>query len=360
VGRRVLFHAKSVTRWSWDYRAKQGFYVGPALDHYRCYKLVRLETKQKVISDTNDFRHTYLQIPVLLADDKITNGLQVMVGALQNAPPPTSSHQLDAIETLRMLLEKWKHPAPPVLQIDSHPVRIARVSPTPMPSRVQDMTPAPNLTNNLFHALANDDDEDAPSATTWLPPPLPTSVPRTPSLCAHVAPLQQATPTRLVFDNIASPSWPNTTLQPSPLMLPRVSVTPSLTQGHVLHHHATVLWRHWYNTISLLSKQRGLHTPWPPNLPAYAKHWSILEPELTEFACLCARLISLNEGHSLAILDKESGQLLEHHQLQRDPCYKEVWDQSYSNEHEQLCQGIGMGDKAGNKRVAGINTFQLT
>ncbi len=89
------------------------------------------------------------------------------------------------------------------------------------------MTPAPKLTNNPFHALANHNDEDAPSVTTWLPPPSPTSVPRTPAPWAHVAPFQQATPTRLVFDNAASPSGPNTTPQPSPPPLPRVSVTPS-------------------------------------------------------------------------------------------------------------------------------------
>jgi hypothetical protein len=54
----------------WVCRAKQGFYVGPALDHYRCYKLVKLETKQRVISDLVEFRHAYLQIPAVLEDDK--------------------------------------------------------------------------------------------------------------------------------------------------------------------------------------------------------------------------------------------------------------------------------------------------
>jgi hypothetical protein len=100
MGCRVLIHTKPVTGQSWDDRAKQGFYVGLALDHYRCYKLVESETKQKVNSETVEFRHTYLQIPAVLADDKIINGLQVMADALQNAPPPTSSNQLDAIEML--------------------------------------------------------------------------------------------------------------------------------------------------------------------------------------------------------------------------------------------------------------------
>jgi hypothetical protein len=82
VGCRVLIHAKPPTCKSWDYRAKQGFYVSPVLDHYSCYELVKLETKQKVISNTVEFRHAYLQIPAVSADDKIINELQVMAGAL--------------------------------------------------------------------------------------------------------------------------------------------------------------------------------------------------------------------------------------------------------------------------------------
>jgi hypothetical protein len=78
----MLIHAKPAMRQSWDYRAKLGFNVGPALYHYRCYKLVKSETKQKVISDTVEFRQTYLQIPAVMADDKIINGLQKVAGAL--------------------------------------------------------------------------------------------------------------------------------------------------------------------------------------------------------------------------------------------------------------------------------------
>jgi hypothetical protein len=100
MGCRVLIHAKPSTRRSWDYRAKHGFYVGPALDHYRCYELVKSDTKQKVISDTVQFRHAYLQIPAVSAEDKILNGLQVMVGSMQHAPPPTSSSQIVAIDAL--------------------------------------------------------------------------------------------------------------------------------------------------------------------------------------------------------------------------------------------------------------------
>jgi hypothetical protein len=58
--------------------------------------------------------------------------------------------------------------------------------------------------------------------------PLPASVQRTPAPHARIATLQQATPTRLVFDDFAYPSGPNRTPQPSPPPLPRVSVTQRL------------------------------------------------------------------------------------------------------------------------------------
>ena len=63
VGCRVLIHAKPSTRRSWDFRAKDGFYIGPALDSYRCFNLVTCDTKSQVISDTVEFRHSYLSIP---------------------------------------------------------------------------------------------------------------------------------------------------------------------------------------------------------------------------------------------------------------------------------------------------------
>jgi hypothetical protein len=86
---------------------------------------------------------------------------------------------------------------------------------------------------------------------------------------------------------------------------------------------------------------------------------ALSEPESTEFPCLCARLSTLDEGHSLAVLDKEISQLLEHCQLQQDQHYKEVWDHLYSNELRHLCQGIGTADKTGGKWVAETNTFHL-
>jgi len=100
VGCRVLIHAKPATQRSWDFCAKNGFYIDPTMDSYQCFKLVNADTKSQVISDTVEFRHSYLSGPAPTTEDKVIHGLQVVAGALTGAPPPTSISQVEAITNL--------------------------------------------------------------------------------------------------------------------------------------------------------------------------------------------------------------------------------------------------------------------
>ena len=50
----------------------------------------------------------------------------------------------------------------------------------------------------------------------------------------------------------------------------------------------------------------------------------------------------------------------EYRQLRQHPKYKDIWEQSYSNELGRLCQGIGHRKEGTKKqRVAGTETFQV-
>ncbi len=94
-------------------------------------------------------------------------------------------------------------------------------------------------------------------------------------------------------------------------------------------------------------------------MPTYAKPLHSPSGKGIEFAGLCESLTILNDGDALAVLDRNTGKLLKHCQLRKDPRYKTVWDRSYTNKLGCLCQGVGTGDKAGGKWVAGTNTFHL-
>jgi hypothetical protein len=109
----VLIHAKPAPRHSWDFCAKEGYYIGPALDPYCCFRLVKSDTKSQVISDTVKFHHACRTIPSPSPEDKIIHGLHLMSGALKDALPPTSISQMEAIANLWDLFESWRSLGPP-------------------------------------------------------------------------------------------------------------------------------------------------------------------------------------------------------------------------------------------------------
>jgi hypothetical protein len=209
VGCRVLIHAKPGTRCSWDFRAKEGFYIGPALDSYRCFKLVKSDTRSQVISDMVEFRHLYITVPLQTLEDKIVHGLQVVAGAITGALPPTCISQLDAITNLSNLFESWRLLAPPHLRatcviapghprVDSlQPPRVATPAPherSPQPVYPQRNLPASPSPNNVL--------------ATRLQSP------------RSARPPYQATPHRITFKDSPFPRVP---AEPSP----RVGIVPT-------------------------------------------------------------------------------------------------------------------------------------
>ena len=54
-GTRVIIHKKTNKRASWDYHGQVGWYVGPAMDHYRCFRCFVPSTGKEIITDTLRF-----------------------------------------------------------------------------------------------------------------------------------------------------------------------------------------------------------------------------------------------------------------------------------------------------------------
>ena len=125
IGFRVIIHNKPSTRASWAFRARNGFYVGPALLYYRCFQVVDTTTKSTLISNTIEFCHDYLTQPAITHADRITHALHFLSSALKETPSAVIDTQLESIRQLRELFHNWKQPPNP--QIPSPP------PPTPPP-----------------------------------------------------------------------------------------------------------------------------------------------------------------------------------------------------------------------------------
>jgi hypothetical protein len=169
VGCRVLIHAKPATRRSWDFCAKECYYIGPALDLYCCFKLVKSDTKSQVISDTVEFRHAYRTIPSPSPEDKIIHGLHIMSGTLKDALPPTYISQMEAIANLRDLFESWRSLGPPPT---TH-------SPVLSPGHPRVAIKLPRVATPLSPTVA------ATPAPAWTPPPQPVCFLQPPPSVGH-------------------------------------------------------------------------------------------------------------------------------------------------------------------------------
>jgi hypothetical protein len=208
VGCHVLIHAKPATWQSWDFCVKLGFYIGPALDSYHCFKLVKSDTKSQVISDTVKLCHSYLSVPVLSAKDKIIHGLQVVAGMIRGAPPPTSVSQLKAITFPQEIFESWHVLDPPSL----HPTH----RPAPSPPWVN-LRESPRV---VVISPLSTSPTWSPS-TVVRPPPQPATISLTP---AASAPTFHVTPRQLVFGNDHSPRVVSASQKP--LLPPAALVLP--------------------------------------------------------------------------------------------------------------------------------------
>ena len=349
VGCRVLIHAKPTTRRSWDFRAKEGFYIGPALDSYRCFKLVKMDTKSQVISDTVEFRHAYRTVPAPSSDDRIVHGLRAITEALTDTPPPTTISQLEALSNLRDVFESWRLLAPP-------PTSLLR-SPTPgRPRVVMPDTPVPPPVSSPRMAI---------TPLSRLAPPLPAVS----ALRPCVPNMSSVTPRRIMFADTPPPRVamlppPRVGMSPPPRvgMLPMAPTAPTLPPPREPIAHRTRS-RAPPTNLALFSgmtqcyagfvptpKAPPTPSPVPMGFAGLCRAHAMTTPEANNFALLC---------RALSVLDSATGEFLEHRQLRRDPRFKTVWDKSYANELGRLCQGIGAGPSPNSKRVDGTNTFFL-
>ena len=84
-GIKVVAHDKPDQRGSWAAHGHDGWYVGPALEHYRCYKIYNIDTKRVHMPDTVDFfPPPHLKLPIPSKADLIEATMADLTATLQH------------------------------------------------------------------------------------------------------------------------------------------------------------------------------------------------------------------------------------------------------------------------------------
>ena len=129
-GTRIIVHEKPTQRCTWAPHGVDRWYIGPAMDHYQCYRVWIPSTHAERIADTIQFFPTILRTPNLSHRDATLQAAHELTHALQNlnnANPLSqlSDNHLRALHQLSTLYP----PDAPVVEHNS----LSKPSPSPSP-----------------------------------------------------------------------------------------------------------------------------------------------------------------------------------------------------------------------------------
>ena len=87
AGCKMVIHDRPGQRSTWANHASRGFYIGPALHHYRNYRCFMVETKSERTSNTIDFFPVCCENPTISAEDTLATILLDLLNVLQTPVP---------------------------------------------------------------------------------------------------------------------------------------------------------------------------------------------------------------------------------------------------------------------------------
>jgi len=210
LGTRALIYDGPASRASWAPHATDGYYMGPASNHYRCLQFYIPAMRHFCFSDTWHLYPAHSQVPVTSQHDLSTSMAAELIKALGAAVPTTTMEKIKhikAIQDLTAILAGRQSPECPEVRTGTHPTvstgtpaprvaaRSPRVANTPHPrvaTTLNNIT-APNVIRNMllvhechtchgnpFNILTdddNDDDNDTVVASNCRPSQPPPSLP---------------------------------------------------------------------------------------------------------------------------------------------------------------------------------------
>ena len=94
---------------TWAYHAMEGYYLGPAMDHYKCHRIYISETKGERTSDTVEFHPKFCKMPYASSIDEALSAIKNLIAAVQKAQPKTPySLKNEEVEGIKKLAKIFK------------------------------------------------------------------------------------------------------------------------------------------------------------------------------------------------------------------------------------------------------------
>jgi hypothetical protein len=92
MGTPVLVFESREERKSWDPHGKEGWYLGPAKEHYRCYRVLVQETGGVRVTDTLSWHPSRLLLPQETVWDRLSDAIQQLASVMREAHDDSTAH----------------------------------------------------------------------------------------------------------------------------------------------------------------------------------------------------------------------------------------------------------------------------
>jgi len=169
-GTDVLVHEKPSLRGTWSPHAVDGWYLGLATLHYRCYRVWILKTTSERIADTVVWFSTKVSMPNSSSTDAAIAAARDLTNTLLHPSPasplsPISDSQHAALQQLSTIFHEITDPGPAKIPT---PMTVAKTTTVP-----PGFEPLPRPVSAALSRV--------PSPPSTTPSPLPASLPRVPT-----------------------------------------------------------------------------------------------------------------------------------------------------------------------------------
>jgi hypothetical protein len=190
AGTAILIHDKPDSRGTWAAHGSPGFYLGPAVSHYRCYHVWASTTKSTRVSDTIAWFPEHVSIPTISDKDIFLAAISDLTSSISKYAKTSSSSKSNSpiITALNSLttnlldiisIYNSSDNTSAQQRVTDSPsnqrVMVATQSPLPPPPGLQLMSPHSHPTNSSTTA------EEYPTAI--IPPPTSSSIADHPNTC---------------------------------------------------------------------------------------------------------------------------------------------------------------------------------
>jgi hypothetical protein len=311
-GTRIKAHEKPYQRASWDPPGLDGHYLGPALDHYRCYQVHITKAKGTRIVDTVEFFPTTLAVPCTSSKDLASIAEMELSHALQHPAPAAPFSQIGTaqLQVLRQLSDIFSAALP------------SRTTPPASPS---------SLTSSQFGTTV----QQGPANQTPIPPQQVQTPIGSPSLAPRrsqrINPIQVPSPTVIpsLHSSDVAPTRLHTPLTPTTV----IPITPHPASGNSPYMPQGIAGVNLFNTFE------EEHTT--PTIPRYntcalarqhaAHRAQTLRPWIVRPLAFPPRQTIPKHVANL-VINEETGASREYRHLINDASTFTIWNEAAANE----------------------------